>query len=140
MSGNNPLQLTITAEYRRVRSSVSSTDISAHATNQRFRLMDRVDFDLQEVVKRLATEASIPTTRMNAVVALVELFPKVSNEQKEALIQNVLRTVIHDKSDEVRVLLAGKMPKIQASVGYPVMKTLVKFVVGHIEKGGTKVK
>ncbi|XP_028968224.1 serine/threonine-protein phosphatase 2A 65 kDa regulatory subunit A alpha isoform-like [Galendromus occidentalis] len=103
-------------------------------------LLEKVDVDLQEVVKKLAIEASIQSTRMNAVLALVDLIPKISDEQKDNLIQNVLRTIIHDKSDEVRVLLASKIPSIQANVGYPLMKGLVKFVVGHIEKGGTRVK
>lgn len=41
---------------------------------------------------------------------------------------------------QVRVLLAAKMTRIQMNVGYPLMKSLVKFVIGHLEKGGTKVK
>lgn len=41
---------------------------------------------------------------------------------------------------QVRVLLAAKMTRIQVNVGYPLMKSLVKFVIGHLEKGGTKVK
>ncbi|OQR75834.1 serine/threonine-protein phosphatase 2A regulatory subunit pppA-like [Tropilaelaps mercedesae] len=103
-------------------------------------VMDTVELDLQDIVKKLATEASIPSTRMNAVTALVDILAKVSNERRENLIQTVLRSVIHDKADEVRVLLAAKMTRIQANVGYPLMKSLVKFVVGHLEKGGTKVK
>lgn len=65
------------------------------------RVVESVEQDLQEAVKRLATEASIPSTRMNAVIALVDLLAKISNDRKEQLIQTVLRTVIHDKADEV---------------------------------------
>lgn len=64
-------------------------------------MVETVEQDLQEAVKRLATEASIPSTRMNAVIALVDLLAKIPPERKEQLIQTVLRTVIHDKADEV---------------------------------------
>lgn len=52
-------------------------------------------------MKKLVLEASIPSTRMNAVVAIVELLGKVPLDRKEQLIQNVLRSVVHDKADEV---------------------------------------
>lgn len=56
---------------------------------------------MQDAVKRLVIDASIPSTRMNAVIAVVELLGKVSLDRKEQLIQNVLRSVVHDKADEV---------------------------------------
>ncbi|XP_022646182.1 uncharacterized protein LOC111266779 isoform X2 [Varroa jacobsoni] len=107
---------------------------------QMIEIVETVEQDLQDAVKRLVIDASIPSTRMNAVIAVVELLGKVSLDRKEQLIQNVLRSVVHDKADEVRVLLAAKMTRIQVNVGYPLMKSLVKFVAGHLEKGGTMVK
>lgn len=103
-------------------------------------MIESVDVELQDVIKKLAMEASMPNTRMNAIGALVELFAKVPQDRKDYLIQNVLRAVMHDKCDEVRVLIAAKMTRIQENVGHPTMKSLIKFVVGQIEKGGSKVK
>lgn len=68
--------------------------------------MDKVELDFQDVVRKLAIEASIVSTRKNAVKALVDIFPKVDLEQQGFLVQNVLRGILHDKSDDVRVLLA----------------------------------
>ena len=104
------------------------------------RAMDKVELDFRDTVTKLAIEASIVSTRKNAVEALVDIFPKVDVEQQGFLIQSVLRKILHDKSDEVRALLAERITKIQENVGYPLMRHLTKFVAGHLSKGGTKVR